>query len=283
MAMSAVNAETRVKLHTTEGDIIVKLYDDTPEHRDNFIKLVKDKYYDQVLFHRVIKNFMVQAGDPNSRTADSTAMLGAGDPSYTLPAEIDYPKHFHKYGALAAARQGDQVNPQKRSSGSQFYIVTGEKYDSAALDQMVKRANNMKMQEYFYELARQHMDSIRAMQQRGDKEGLDALQQKLVRQTEASVTPASMPAEVREAYMKVGGTPHLDGEYTVFGEVTEGMDVVEKIQNAATGKADRPKQDIRILSTEIVTETPVKGSAKNAKNSAKSKDVNKKAPGKVKK
>ena len=121
-------AENMVTLHTSMGDIKIRLYDDTPIHRDNFLKLVREGYYDGLIFHRVIKDFMIQAGDPNSRTADSTTMLGDGDPGYTLEAEIKYPAHYHKYGALAAARTGDQFNPERRSSGSQFYIVTGRKY-----------------------------------------------------------------------------------------------------------------------------------------------------------
>ncbi len=120
-----------VDIRTSLGDIKVRLYDDTPKHRDNFLKLVREGFYDGVLFHRVIKDFMIQTGDPSSRTADSTAMLGAGDPGYTIEAEIAYPRHYHKRGALAAARTGDQVNPERRSSGSQFYIVTGEKVAAA--------------------------------------------------------------------------------------------------------------------------------------------------------
>lgn len=252
MAISNGFADPVVQIHTSLGDIKVKLYDDTPVHRDNFLKLVREGYYDGVLFHRVIKDFMVQTGDPDSKTADSTAMLGAGDPSYTLPAEIDYPKHFHKYGALAAARTGDQVNPERRSSGSQFYIVTGEKQTARTLDMMEQRANHERKQKYFNGLVREHMDSVRSMQQRGDREALEQLRQELARQTEEAVKDEPLPAEIREAYLTLGGTPHLDGQYTVFGEVIEGMDVVEKIQNAETGRADRPKEDIRVISMKEV-------------------------------
>lgn len=251
MAISNVSADPVVDIHTTLGDIKVKLYDDTPVHRDNFLKLAGEGYYDGVLFHRVIKDFMVQTGDPDSKTADSTAMLGSGDPSYTLQAEIVYPRHFHKYGALAAARTGDQVNPERRSSGSQFYIVTGEKQSVRTLDMIAQRANNERKQKYFNGLVKQHMDSIRAMQQSGDREGMEALRQELARQTEETVKDEPLPAEIREAYLNVGGTPHLDGQYTVFGEVVEGMDVVEKIQNVETGRADRPIQDVRIISMKI--------------------------------
>lgn len=250
MAEEKVPAGPVVDIATTLGDIKVKLYDDTPVHRDNFLKLVKEGYYDGVLFHRVIKDFMVQTGDPDSKTADSTARLGSGNPGYTLEAEIDYPKHFHKYGALAAARTGDQVNPERRSSGSQFYIVTGEKFSRSDVERMSRQAIGSKLQAYFNRLAGEHRDQIRQLQESGDKEGLEALRQKLIEETEKNV-PTEVPEEIIEAYTTVGGTPHLDGQYTVFGEVLEGMDVVEKIQNAATGRDDRPVEDIRILSTKI--------------------------------
>lgn len=251
MAIANAQAEPVVDIKTTLGDIKVKLYDDTPIHRDNFLKLVREGYYDGVLFHRVIKDFMVQTGDPNSKTADSTAMLGSGDPSYTLQAEILYPKHFHKYGALAAARTGDQVNPERRSSGSQFYIVTGEKQNARTLDMMEQRANHERKQTYFNGLVKQHMDEVRALQQAGDRENLEKLRQELAAQTEAAVPDEKMPQEIRDAYINIGGTPHLDGQYTVFGEVVEGMDVVEKIQNVETGRADRPKTDVRVISVKV--------------------------------
>lgn len=252
MAINSVHAEPVVDIKTTLGDIKVKLYDDTPVHRDNFLKLVKEGYYDGVLFHRVIKDFMVQTGDPDSRNADSSAMLGSGDPSYTLEAEILYPKHYHKYGALAAARTGDQVNPERRSSGSQFYIVTGEKQAPRTLDMMEERANYDRKQKYFSNLAQQNSDKIRELQKAGDKEALEALRLSLIEQTEAAVPDEKMPDEIRETYINQGGTPHLDGQYTVFGEVIEGMDVVEKIQNVETNKADRPLEDVRVISMKVV-------------------------------
>lgn len=251
MAIANAQADKVVDIRTTLGDIKVKLYDDTPIHRDNFLKLVREGYYDGVLFHRVIKDFMIQTGDPNSKTADSTAMLGSGDPSYTLEAEINYPKHYHKYGALAAARTGDQVNPERRSSGSQFYIVTGKKQDARTLDMMAERANHERKQAYFNGLVKQHMDEIRAFREKNDREGMEALRQELARQTEEVVKDEPMPEEIRDTYLTLGGTPHLDGQYTVFGEVVEGMDVVEKIQNVETGRADRPKEDVRVLSMKV--------------------------------
>lgn len=251
MAISNAQADPVVDIHTTLGDIKVKLYDDTPIHRDNFLKLVREGYYDGVLFHRVIKDFMIQTGDPNSKTADSTAMLGSGDPSYTLEAEINYPKHYHKYGALAAARTGDQVNPERRSSGSQFYIVTGEKQTARTLDMMERRANHERRQKYFNSLVLKHMPELKEMRANNDTTGMENLRVELARQTEEAVKDEPIPAEIRETYLTQGGTPHLDGQYTVFGEVVEGMDVVEKIQNVETGRADRPRQDVRVLSMKV--------------------------------
>lgn len=258
MTNNAVQAQTGtpsgpvVEIKTTLGDIDVKLYDDTPKHRDNFLKLVNDKFYDGVLFHRVIKDFMVQAGDPKSVNADSTAMLGSGDPGYTIEAEIDYPKHYHKYGALAAARTGDSFNPERRSSGSQFYIVTGDKYTGQHLDEMAHRLTMNKRQAYFNELCRKNESKIRELQASGDKVALDAYRDELIKETENNVKEEPMPEELRRDYTTIGGTPHLDGQYTVFGEVVKGMDVVEKIQHAETGRADRPKQDIKIISTKVL-------------------------------
>lgn len=247
MTQNPIPAGPTVLITTTMGDIKVRLYDETPKHRDNFMKLVSENYYDSILFHRVIKNFMVQTGDPTSKTAGPDTPLGSGDPSYTIEAEIDYPKFFHKYGALAAARTSDQINPERRSSGSQFYIVTGNKYTAGQLAQMEQRMTQQAMQDYFQKLTAEYQDTIKSFYKSGDKEGLEALCQELIAKTEANVKPVKMTEEAVAAYTTVGGTPHLDGTYTVFGEVLEGMDVVEKIQNSVTGKNDRPVEDIRIL------------------------------------
>lgn len=244
-------AENIVTLHTSMGDIKVRLYDDTPIHRDNFLKLAREGYYDGVLFHRVIKDFMIQAGDPNSKSADSTTMLGDGDPGYTLEAEIKYPTHYHKYGALAAARTGDQVNPERRSSGSQFYIVVGKKQSQRALDQISQQANFQRKQAYFNGLAKQHIEEIRQFQKAGDRQALDSLKNSLVEITEKNVPDQPLPQQLIDDYLNVGGTPHLDAQYTVFGEVIEGMDIVEAIQNVETGVADRPKNDVKIISAKV--------------------------------
>ena len=248
------NQMTKVELQTSLGNIVVELYNETPQHRDNFIKLVNEGYYDGVLFHRVIKDFMIQTGDGNSKTAGPNDMLGDGDPGYTIPAEFVYPKYFHKRGALAAARTGDQVNPERRSSGSQFYIVTGKIYSSDDLKKMTQRLAEMKKQDIFRRLVNENRTRIQELQQSHDNAGLDALQNELIQQTEAEAaqSPFTMTDEQINAYTSVGGTPHLDGQYTVFGEVIEGMDVVDKIQNTTTNNADRPTVDIRIVKARVL-------------------------------
>lgn len=247
--------DVRIGVKTTLGSFTVLLYGDTPKHRDNFVKLVNEGYYDSTLFHRVIKDFMVQAGDPDSKNAAPGQHLGAGGPDYKIDAEIVYPRHFHKRGALAAARQGDQVNPMKKSSGSQFYIVTGTKIAPNQIAGLEARMKNSAMQNVFNNLAMQHRDEIIDMQKRGDRAGLQALQDSLIAETEKTVagmeTPALTP-EMREAYTTVGGAPHLDGEYTVFGEVIDGMDTIDRIEKAQTDSSDRPKEDIRILSMHVI-------------------------------
>lgn len=246
------NEGTVVLVSTSMGDIKVLLYDDTPIHRDNFIKLAKEGFYDSLLFHRVIKDFMVQTGDPKSKDAAKGEMLGAGDPGYTLEAEIVFPKHYNKYGALAAARTGDQVNPERRSSSSQFYIVTGNKFTEGHIPALERRMQQTMLQNYFNALVRSNRPTIDSLQKSGDREALEILRQDLIRQTEAAVKLDSMPAEMKRDYINLGGAPHLDGQYTVFGEVIEGMDIVEKIQQAATDSHDRPLEDIRIISTRIL-------------------------------
>lgn len=208
---------TKVLIETSMGNITIMLYDETPLHRDNFIKLVESNFYDSILFHRVINNFMIQAGDPTSKNAAPDVLLGDSDTDYTIPAEFDYPKYYHKKGALAAARTGDDENPERRSSGSQFYIVQGRTFTDEKLDK--------------YEA---HLG-------------------------------IKMPAEIREYYKTVGGTPHLDTQYTVFGEVLEGMDVVNEIAAVETNKDDRPLVDVRILKMKIIKDD----SGKKAKKSKK--------------
>ena len=184
-----------IKVATTHGDIVIRLYDETPVHRDNMIKLIEDGYFDGQLFHRIIKDFMIQGGDPHSVEADRGQRLGTGGPGYTLPAEIN--EHlFHKKGALAAARMGDQVNPEKESSGSQFYIVQGRIFTTDMLKQLEQNRT------------------------------------------------APFSPEAIEAYTTIGGTPHLDGAYTVYGEVVEGLSVIDTISSLGTDTNDRPNKDV---------------------------------------
>ena len=203
---STSEKKVAILMKTTMGDIRLELCNETPQHRDNFVKLVDEGYFDGVLFHRVIENFMIQGGDPDSRTAEPGAFLGDGGPDYTIPAEFRYPQLFHYRGALAAAREGDVVNPEMASSGSQFYIVWGKVFTDEELDKMQERIHNR----------------------------------------------VTFEGTVREAYKTIGGTPHLDGAYTVFGYVTEGLEVVDAIQKVATDENDRPTEDVRIISATIL-------------------------------
>ena len=240
----------KVKIETTLGDITVRLYDETPIHRDNFVKLVKEGYYDGTLFHRVIKDFMIQGGDPDSKGAPAGKMLGVGGPDYTLEAEIK-DNLYHKRGALAAARQGDEVNPERRSSGSQFYIVWGQVYKENQLNQLGKQIRMQKVQDAFNDLVKARRDEIMQMRRERNRAGLQELQDQLIAEAENKVGKQGLTDEQMKLYSTVGGTPHLDGQYTVFGEVEEGLDVVEQIQNTVTGRADRPTNDIDMRMTII--------------------------------
>ena len=215
--VTTVKAEERpeVLIETTMGNIRVALYNETPLHRDNFLKLIREyHYYDSLLFHRVIPDFMIQAGDPYSKNAPKGAVLGDHSLDYTIPAEIRLPQIYHKRGALAAAREPDMVNPKRESSSSQFYIVYGRKQD-----------------------------------ERGLQRGRDNLRQLFG-------DSIQMTDEMREVYTTVGGTPHLDGGYTVFGEVLEGMDVVDRIQRVERDANDRPLEDVRIVKATILKDLP---------------------------
>lgn len=195
--------EMMIEFQTTEGTMMVKLYNETPQHRDNMVKLVKSGYYDGLLFHRVIKDFMIQGGDPDSKGAKPGQMLGQGGPGYTIPAEI-VDTLIHKRGALAAARMGDQVNPAKASSGSQFYIVHGRMFNENELNAIAARSG------------RKYTDAQ------------------------------------KQIYGTVGGTPHLDGGYTVFGELVSGFDVLDKIARTQTAAGDRPVKDMVIIKAKVL-------------------------------
>ena len=238
------------------GTIKLKLYNETPQHRDNFIKLVKEGQYNGLLFHRVIKDFMVQGGDVTSKDAPMSKQLGAGDLGYTVPAEFVYPKYFHKKGALSAARTGDEVNPEKESSASQFYIVTGKVYKDAELAQMEKQKEGRLKQSIFARLQKENSDKIKAAYQSGDKAELAIIRDTLVGKTEMEAEKrkdeTKLTPEQREAYKTIGGVPFLDNEYTVYGEVTEGLDVVDAIQNVKTNRQDRPLENVVIESVSII-------------------------------
>lgn len=246
----------KVIIKTTEGDIKVRLYNETPLHRDNFIKLAKEGYFDGTLFHRVIKDFMIQGGDPDSKNAPKGKMLGTGGPDYTIPAEFVYPQLYHKRGALSAARLGDEVNPERKSSGSQFYIVWGKTYKNAELKQLEKQMAMQQEQTIFNALAKEHHNEIMDLRRNRNRQGLMELQDKLIAETKAKCNETGSPKFTEEqvkTYTTIGGTPFLDNQYTVFGEVEEGLDVVERIQNCETLRGDRPKEDIS-MTIEIIEE-----------------------------
>ena len=246
---------SKVQIKTSLGDITVRLYDETPLHRDNFIKLAKEGYYNGTLFHRVIKNFMIQGGDPDSKGAAAGVQLGTGGPGYTVPAEFVYPQYFHKKGALAAARQSDQVNPEKKSSGSQFYIVTGEVYSAGKLTQLEKQLEQRMLQSIFDSLVVENRDKILQLRRNRDQAGIAAIQEQLQKDTFAKAKEMGKPKFTdaqREAYTTIGGTPFLDNDYTVFGEVEEGMYVIDAIQNVATGVGDRPSTDVVMIEVKVI-------------------------------
>lgn len=200
LAVSPVSGQTAekeqlIKIETIHGTMVARLYNETPGHRDNMIKLIKEGFYDGQLFHRVINEFMIQGGDPHSVGAARGQRLGTGGPGYTLPAEFNN-QLFHKKGALSAARMGDRVNPDKESSGSQFYIVQGRVFSPDMLKMMEENRSS-------------------------------------------AFTP-----EAIEAYSTIGGTPHLDGGYTVFGEVVEGLEVIDRIATMETDSNNRPIEDV---------------------------------------
>lgn len=251
-------SETKVVMHTTLGDITLKLYNETPKHRDNFLKLVNDGTYNGLLFHRVIKEFMVQGGDVTSKDAPMNKQLGAGDLGYTVPAEFVYPKYFHKKGALCAARTGDEVNPEKASSASQFYIVTGKKYSDSELKQMEKQLENRLKQSIFTRLQAENKSKIMELYRSGDKAELAILRDTLIGKTELEAEKrkdeAKLTEEQKEIYKTVGGVPFLDNQYTVYGEVVDGMEVVEKIEKSKTNRQDRPTENISIISVEVLAQ-----------------------------
>ena len=244
-----------VLIETTKGDIKIKLYDETPEHRDNFLKLAEDGFLDSLLFHRVINEFMIQGGDPDSKNAEPGQRLGNGGPEYTIPAEINFPTLYHKRGALAAARTGDNVNPERRSSGSQFYIVQGKTFSDEDLAKVEARVKDMGKQGIFYKLLENYRDTLGSLQQSGNQEAMMALQTEIMEKVDAEAANLpnfEIPEEVKEVYRTVGGAPHLDSNYTVFGEVVEGLEIVDEIAAVKCDQNDRPLEDVRILKVTVI-------------------------------
>lgn len=246
----------KVRITTSFGDIQVLLYNETPLHRDNFVKLVKEHYFDSLLFHRVIQNFMIQGGDPDSRHAPSGTLLGEGGPPYTIPAEFNS-KLFHKKGVLAAARESDLENPSQASSASQFYIVQGRVFTDSLLtvqakritrsmlfNRIINRPENIGLlTNYKHYVKAQILDSVKYVN--------DIMNKKLDAEL-PTITPYQFTPEQMEVYKTLGGTPHLDNSYTIFGEVIEGLEVVDKIAAQKTDKNNRPLEDVRILGVSII-------------------------------
>ncbi|SMO82705.1 peptidylprolyl isomerase [Saccharicrinis carchari] len=273
VACSSKSGEPIVRIKTNYGNLKLKLYNETPVHRDNFLKLAKEGYFNGTLFHRVIKNFMIQGGDPDSKNAQGGVALGQGGPGYTLPAEIDYPKFFHKKGALAAAREGDRQNPERRSSGSQFYIVQGEISNDSKLTKLENKFREDKKREIFNQVLAQYEDSLNTLQQLGDQDSMMDMQKFVMGEVQkqyAAQPEFTMPERVKEIYKTRGGTPHLDGGYTVFGEVIEdktlfeqiaslfgrryGLEVIERIAQEQTDGRNRPLKDVVILDVKVIRE-----------------------------
>ncbi|MEO9484129.1 MAG: peptidylprolyl isomerase [Ekhidna sp.] len=245
---------TKVKLITTKGDIVLQLYNETPLHRDNFIKIVSDGVLDSVLFHRIIENFMIQGGDINSKTAQQGDTLGSGDLPYNIPAEIT-PKLFHKKGVLAAARGG---HPNRVSSSTQFYIVQGKVFNDSLLNRAETRINGW-LAEYHIKhdsVYTDQLDSLIVAIEAEDWKTFSTINSRFreLAKDYEDFEPYQIPDAHREVYKTIGGTPHLDQNYTVFGEVVSGLAVIDSIAAVTTNDLDRPLKDVRILKTEIITE-----------------------------
>ncbi len=242
------NENSLLLIKTTEGDIKIRLYDDTPIHRNNFIHLASTGLYDNVIFHRVINNFMIQSGDPSTKSTKIASLDTLS--RFTIPSEF-VATHFHKRGALAAARLGNEENPDLRSSGTQFYIVQGVKQTNSDLDEAEQKINNNIKQSVFNKVIHHVTDSLRSTGKNPtDSEIQEAASEKILNIL-TSLKPYRISAEQRETYINSGGVPRLDATYTVFGEVIEGMDIVDKIASTPTDRNDKPITEIRILKIKI--------------------------------
>jgi len=244
------NENTMVLIKTTSGDIKVKLYDGTPLHRDNFIKLVNMRFYDGISFHRVIRDFMIQAGDPLTRTGLTKEQLDTLD-TYTIPAEFRR-EYYHRKGVLAAAREGNNDNPAMSSSGTQFYIVQGKKYTAEELKTTEERLNSGLKQVVFYKFIKETADSVRISGTPLSESEIQEIASMKMFKYLTTEGEYKFSQEQLDAYMSIGGVPRLDGTYTVFGEVVEGLEIVDKIAGSPTNQADKPVNDIRIISMKVV-------------------------------
>ena len=244
------NENTTVSIKTTLGEIKIKLYDETPIHRDNFIRLVNSGFYDGISFHRIIKSFMIQAGDPDTKLPKPSSFPDTLK-TYTIPAEFNN-QFFHKKGALAAARQGNDVNPEMRSSGTQFYIVQGVKMTDDDLNSAEQRINSNFKQSRFNGFIKEVSDSTRLAGKTFNDAEIQEIASVKMFQYLTSYKEYKIPEEQRNIYKTAGGTPRLDGTYTVFGEVIEGLDIVDKIAEVPTDGSDKPVSDIKIIKIKIL-------------------------------
>jgi peptidyl-prolyl cis-trans isomerase B (cyclophilin B) len=248
-AAQAQKKDFVVTIKTKYGDMVAILYDETPKHKANFLKLAKEHYYDSLLFHRVIEGFMIQGGDPDSKKAAPNQMLGKGGPAYTIEAEFN-PKFFHEKGSLSAARRGDAENPTKASSGSQFYIVQGTKVPEQDLKLDMIKFNAGMRTLLDNPVNKALRDSIGALYAANDEAAfqkkLMSLVPRIEKETGTKVTKDVSPEKLK-AYSTVGGTPHLDGGYTVFGKVIKGLEVIDAIAAQQKDASNRPTEDIRMM------------------------------------
>ena len=242
--------QPQVLIKTEFGEMKIILYDDTPEHTQNFLKLAGEGFYNDLLFHRVIEHFMIQGGDPTSKNAEPGKRLGGGSPDYTIKAEFMAEKHFHKRGALAAARTGGPSNPEKRSSGSQFYIVQGGVLSPGKLDTLEMTRNSQLQNDWLRQHFEAAKDELNAFREKNDQEGFNirvaAIRVEAETSFETSGKKFRFTDEQRKIYTTIGGYPSLDGEYTVFGEVVEGLEVLDKIAAVETDQYNRPLSDVKM-------------------------------------